>query len=75
MIKHIDEDNKFTLYGVEGVFKGMMEETSLKLGKIATTVRVALTGGTVSPSIYDVVSVLGKEAVFARLKKALASIG
>ena len=31
-------------------------------------------GGTVSPGIYDVVAVLGKDAVLARLHKALAAI-
>jgi glutamyl-tRNA synthetase len=59
---------------IENAFKSLMEECGLKFGKIGPTVRVALVGGTVSPSIYDVVSVLGKEEVLGRLKKALASI-
>ena len=33
-----------------------------------------MTGGTVSPGIFDVVSVLGKDAVLARIQKALASL-
>jgi glutamyl-tRNA synthetase len=52
-----------------------MEKCGLKLGKIGPTVRVALTGGTVSPGIYDVIAVLGQSAVMARLQKALASLG
>jgi glutamyl-tRNA synthetase len=75
LIKHLGALAAFTLDDVEGAFKALMEESGLKLGKIGPTVRVALTGGTVSPGIYEVVSVLGKDAVVARLQKALASLG
>ena len=34
----------------------------------------ALVGGTVSPSIYDVVAVLGQEETVARLQKALTAL-
>jgi glutamyl-tRNA synthetase len=54
------------------VFKAVMEETGLKLGKIAQPVRVALTGTTVSPGIFEVIAVLGREKVIARLEAAIA---
>jgi glutamyl-tRNA synthetase len=75
LIKHLGALTTFTLEDVEAAFKSLMQESGLKLGKIGPTVRVALTGGTVSPSIYDVVAVLGQDIVLARLKKALASLG
>jgi glutamyl-tRNA synthetase len=71
LIKHLGSLSSFELVDVESAFKSLMEESGLKLGKIGPVVRVALTGGTVSPGIYDVVSVLGQAAVMARLKKAL----
>jgi glutamyl-tRNA synthetase len=71
LIKHLGSLSSFALADVETAFKALMEESGLKLGKIGPVVRVALTGGTVSPSIYDVVSVLGQDAVMARLNKAL----
>jgi glutamyl-tRNA synthetase len=74
-VRHLSELDDYTHDGVEGAFQAVMEESGLKFGKIGPSVRVALVGGTVSPSIYDVVAVLGKEAVLSRLKKALASIG
>ncbi len=74
LIKHLGSLSHFAFADVEGAFKAVMAESGLKLGKIGPTVRVALTGGTVSPSIYDVVAVLGQDAVIARLQKALASI-
>ncbi len=74
LIKHLGELTDYTLEGVEGAFKAIMDESGLKLGKIGPTVRVALTGGTVSPGIYDVVAVLGRDVVVGRLQKALASL-
>ena len=73
-IKHLTGLDDYSHDGVETAFKAVMEESGLKFGKIGPTVRVALVGGTVSPSIYDVVAVLGKERVLPRLQKALASL-
>lgn len=74
LLNHLGELQNFAVEDVERAFKAVMAESGLKLGKIGPTVRVALTGGTVSPSIYDVVAVLGKEAVLSRLQKALSSL-
>lgn len=74
LIARLGALNSFVLEDVEKAFVAVMAECGLKLGKIGPTVRVALTGGTVSPGIYDVVAVLGKETVVARLQKALASL-
>ena len=59
----------------EGAFKRVMDETGLGFGKIAQPVRVALTGTTVSPGIFEVIEVLGRERVLARLKAAVEFIG
>jgi glutamyl-tRNA synthetase len=58
----------------EGAFKRVMDETGLGFGKIAQPVRVALTGTTVSPGIFEVIEVLGRERVLARLKAAVEFI-
>jgi glutamyl-tRNA synthetase len=44
------------------------------MAQLAQPVRVALTGRTISPGIYDVLQLLGKERSLTRLKKALDSI-
>jgi glutamyl-tRNA synthetase len=59
---------------LEAAFKAVMDGTGLKLGKIAQPVRVALTGTTVSPGIFEIISVLGPEKVIARLEAAIAYI-
>ncbi len=56
---------------VEALFKQTVEEARLKLGKLAQPVRVALTGKTASPGIYDVVLLLGKQKTVERLGSAV----
>jgi glutamyl-tRNA synthetase len=43
------------------------EAGNLKLGAVAQPLRVALTGRTTSPGIFDVLAVLGREECLARL--------
>jgi glutamyl-tRNA synthetase len=59
---------------LEKAFKAVMAKTGLKLGKIAQPVRVALTGRTASPGIFEIVEIIGKERVVLRLKKAIQFI-
>ena len=66
--------SEYTQSGLEDVFKAVMEETELKLGKIAQPVRVALTGRTASPGIFEIIAILGRERVIPRLKKAIQFI-
>ena len=63
--------NSFTKKRLEDAFKKVMETTGLKLGKIAQPVRVALTGQTASPGIFEILEVLGKDASIYRLEKAI----
>jgi glutamyl-tRNA synthetase len=56
---------------VQGVFESVMARHQLGLGKIAQPVRVALTGGTVSPGIFEVIEVLGRERTLERLDRAM----
>jgi len=49
-------------------------ESGLKLGKLAQPVRVAVTGGTVSPSIDKTLRLLGRERVLAGLAQAMEFI-
>jgi glutamyl-tRNA synthetase len=59
---------------LEKVFNDIVTAKGLKLGKLAQPVRVALTGGTVSPGIFDVIEVMGREKVVKRIEDAVSSI-
>jgi glutamyl-tRNA synthetase len=60
----------FTPVAMEAVLHRVAERAGAKLGKVAQPIRVALTGGTVSPGIFEVMDVLGREEVIRRLSLA-----
>jgi len=66
---------EFTPEGVEAAFKGVLKETGLKFGKVGQPTRVALSGGTSAPGIFEVILVLGRERTLQRLNGAIARIG
>jgi len=71
LIDRLAQLEPFDEKALEGAFLAVMDKTGLKLGKIAQPVRVALTGKTASPGIFEIIEVLGKDRVIARLKKAV----
>ena len=56
---------------LEDIFKQVMADAGLGFGKVAQPVRVALTGKTVSPGIFEMILALGKEKVISRLYDAV----
>lgn len=71
----LSELTDFNESAIEHAFTRTLEEHGLKMGALAQPVRVALTGGTVSPGIHEVIAVLGKERTIRRLRNALDYIG
>ena len=64
-VEGAEEFSKVTL---EGILHGLIERQGLKMGKVAQPLRVALTGRTVSPGIYEVMALLGKERSLQRIR-------
>ena len=52
---------------LEGAAREFAQKTGIKLGDVAQPLRAALTGRSVSPGIFDVLFVLGREESLARL--------
>jgi glutamyl-tRNA synthetase len=61
----------FTHDAIEICFKEFCVEQGIKMGQIGPVVRVALCGVTSSPSVYEVLEVLGKEETLRRFDRAL----
>jgi glutamyl-tRNA synthetase len=55
----------------ETTFKQLVEEEGIKMGQLAQPVRVALTGRTASPGLFDVMEVLGQDRTLSRLRKGI----
>ena len=55
---------------LETTFRRVAENGGVKLVRVAQPVRVALTGKTASPGLFDIISILGKQRVLERLDRA-----
>ena len=65
----------WTSPSIEGAIRGVAEAAGIGLGKIAQPLRAALTGRTISPGIFDVLVLLGRDESLARLNDRIAAAG
>ena len=61
----------FDIATLEGTMRPLAEDLGLKTGQLFGTLRVAVTGRTVAPPLFETMSVLGKERVLERIGDAL----
>ena len=59
--------NEWSVEAIDAAARAFAEERGLKLGKVAQPLRAALTGRTVSPGIFEVMVLIGREETLARL--------
>lgn len=52
---------------IDGVVRSYAEEAGLKLSKVAQPLRAALTGRTISPGVFEVMVLIGREETLGRL--------
>lgn len=64
----------FTVENTEKAYRALMDELNIKGGAIIHPTRLALTGRTMSPGLFDVIAVLGKEKCIERLEQAIKYI-
>lgn len=62
----------FDKEGLEAVFKNVIAEAGIKMGELAQPVRVALTGRTASPGLFEVIDLLGRDRTLERLRHAVS---
>ena len=69
--ERLQSASDFSKETLEGIFHAILEEDGLKMGKLAQPLRVVLTGRTVSPGIYEVMELLGKERTLGRIHQSI----
>jgi glutamyl-tRNA synthetase len=74
LIGKLEALKSLTVESIEGVFKEICEEKGIKLGGIGPAVRLALSGTTASPGIFEMIQVLGLAETRKRLERAIATI-
>ncbi len=72
LVAQVESAPDFSKETLEERFKALVSEEGLKMGQLAQPVRVALTGRTASPGIFDVMDLLGRERTIGRLRKGIA---
>jgi glutamyl-tRNA synthetase len=65
--------NDWNAQTTEAAMRAFAEANGLKLGAVAQPLRVALTGRTTSPGIFEVLAVLGRQECLARLADQAAA--
>jgi len=71
----LSEVDPFNEETVEAALRRVVEQSGLKPGKVFQPVRVAISGTTASPGIFESVALLGREEVLARIDRALNRAG
>jgi glutamyl-tRNA synthetase len=64
----------FTAKEIEQIFQSVIDKYKIKLASLAQPVRVAITGRTESPGIFEVLEIVGKDKTLKRLGKAMEAI-
>lgn len=65
---------EWTHVALEGIVKQYCDAKQLGLGKVAQPIRVALTGSTISPSIFESLEFLGRERSLRRIDRCLKTV-
>ena len=69
--QRLSQVETFDAESLEGVLRPLAEELELKAGQLFGTLRVAVTGRTAAPPLFQTMEVLGKERCLRRIGEAL----
>ncbi len=72
--ERLEQLHEWTVQMIHATIQSLSEQYALKLAKIAQPLRVAVTGGTISPPIDVTVYLIGQTRSVERIKQALALI-
>ncbi|MCX5709988.1 MAG: glutamate--tRNA ligase [Candidatus Omnitrophica bacterium] len=68
-IKRLDGLDKFEIAEIEGAFREAVKELGVEAKALIHPIRVALTGKTIGPGLFEVIYYLGKERTKERLSR------
>jgi glutamyl-tRNA synthetase len=74
-VARLEELDKWKTAEIEATLRRLLDELSLNARKGLQPLRVAVTGSTVSPPLFESMAVLGRERTLHRLREAAAGLG
>ncbi len=72
LLPELERLEQWDVENIEQLVRRFTDEQGLKLGGVAQPLRVALTGRTTSPGVFDVLAVLGKSACLERISQQVS---
>jgi glutamyl-tRNA synthetase len=75
LIRALSDVSPFDESDVESAVRGTAAERGIKPGVLIHSVRVALTGRTASPGLFEMMALLGREETIARLNALITFLG
>jgi glutamyl-tRNA synthetase len=72
LLPQLEGASRWSAVELEDIVRTYAEKAGAKLGKVAQPLRAALTGKSVSPPVFDVMAVLGREEALARIRDQAA---
>jgi glutamyl-tRNA synthetase len=70
----VQDSEKLTHDTIDSIFKDICGRYAIKMKDIALPTRIALTGGTAAPGLFDVMEVLGRDETVKRLERAIEHV-
>lgn len=67
-VAELSQSHSFTVESITTLGKSLCNKLNLKIAALAQPVRLALTGKTASPGVYELIAFLGKEVAITRLQ-------
>lgn len=67
----LKEEENWTHDHLESLFRELADTKGVKLGAIAKPIRAALCGKLISPSIFEIMEIIGKEVILKRVANCL----
>ena len=64
----------FQVETIDGSLRGLAEELGLKVGQLLGSVRVAVSGKTVAPPLFETLSILGRERTLSRIDRGIEAL-
>lgn len=73
VLKQVEDMADFNKINLEKILRDLSDKYELKFKDVAQPIRVALTGTTVSPPIFETMELVGKAKVIQRMERVLKS--
>lgn len=74
LVDVLEKEERYSITGLEEIFQGLCDRLQISAGKLIHPTRLAISGLSFGPGLFELMAQLGKETVLRRLKRAVSWI-